>query len=145
MSYADKPASPEELLHFGIKGMKWGVRKEQSTSGGGESSRQKNRRLNKEFTGKEKAKRDAEIDAARARYGENARKNYLDAKAQYKADKKTIGSRAARAKFDAVKQKNIDDYEIAQQAKSGRETTVAVLSTVGTIGLAVLLQAAARR
>jgi RimJ/RimL family protein N-acetyltransferase len=27
MSYNDKPGSPEELLHYGVKGMKWGVRK----------------------------------------------------------------------------------------------------------------------
>lgn len=137
----DKPASPEELLHYGIKGMKWGVRKERDANG--ETSRQRNRRLNKEFTKSEKAKRDAEIDAARERYSQNARKNYLDAKAQYKLDKKTMGTRAARAKFDKVKQKNIDDYELATQAKSGRETTVAVLSTVGTVALVGLLQAAA--
>lgn len=27
MSYSDKPGAPGELLHFGVKGMKWGVRK----------------------------------------------------------------------------------------------------------------------
>jgi hypothetical protein len=29
MTYLKKPASPEELLHYGVKGMKWGVRKDQ--------------------------------------------------------------------------------------------------------------------
>lgn len=140
MSYDDKPASPEELLHFGVKGMKWGVRKEQTTTGGsgGESARQKNRRLNKEFTKQEKAKRDADIDAARARYNTSARKNYLDAKAQYKQDKKTIGSRAARAKLEAVKQKNMEDYAVANQAKSGKETAFAVLGLVGGVTLLAL-------
>lgn len=28
MTYSDKPGAPEELLHFGVKGMKWGVRKD---------------------------------------------------------------------------------------------------------------------
>lgn len=142
MSFADKPATPEELLHFGVKGMKWGVRKDQSTSGG-ETPRQKNRRLNKEFAAKERAKRDTEIDAARARYNTSARKNYLDAKAQYKQDKKTIGSRAARAKFNEVKRKNIQDYELAQQAKSGKETAYAVLGLVG--GVTLLALSGARR
>jgi hypothetical protein len=32
----EKPGSPEDILeHFGAKGMKWGVRKEQATSGSG--------------------------------------------------------------------------------------------------------------
>lgn len=28
MSYLDKPETPEDLLHYGVKGMRWGVRKE---------------------------------------------------------------------------------------------------------------------
>lgn len=28
----EKPGTPEELVHFGVKGMKWGVRKEEETS-----------------------------------------------------------------------------------------------------------------
>jgi hypothetical protein len=28
MTYSEKPATPEELLHYGVKGMKWGVRKD---------------------------------------------------------------------------------------------------------------------
>lgn len=29
----EKPGTPEELIHFGVRGMKWGVRKEDSSSG----------------------------------------------------------------------------------------------------------------
>lgn len=144
MSFNDKPPL-DELAHFGIKGMKWGHHKAQPTGGGGATSKPSNRQLNKEFRKKENEKRNSEIDAARANYNQNARKNYLDAKAQYKADKKTIGSAAARAKFNQVKQKNIDDYEVASQAKSGKETTVAVLSVVGAVAISALLGAASHR
>lgn len=33
MISVEKPGSPEELVHFGAKGMKWGVHKERETSG----------------------------------------------------------------------------------------------------------------
>lgn len=36
--YLDKPDTPEELLHFGVKGMKWGVRKGASASGSSSGS-----------------------------------------------------------------------------------------------------------
>lgn len=32
MISTEKPGSPEELVHFGKKGMKWGIRKESSTN-----------------------------------------------------------------------------------------------------------------
>lgn len=233
MSYADKPASPEELAHYGVKGMKWGVRKaytdrkskevtrlsKVADGKGGvlqkartalgssasdlvrgrgiegaarirrdrlrghlnrlnngkatardvlkatngvtvtdlargaklsrtrdysipETSRQRNRRLNKASAARDRKKRDTQIDAARDRYNNSARQNYLDAKARYKIEKKTLGTREARKRFDAVKEKNVRDFEIAQQAKSGRETTIAVLGTVGTVALLGLLEAA---
>lgn len=139
----DKPSLEElELAHFGVKGMKWGVIREKLAESS--AARQQNRKLNKEFRKAETKKRDDEIDAARERYAESARKNYLDAKAQYKVDKKTIGTAAARAKFDKVKQKNIDDAETANMAKSGKETAIAVLATFGTFAL-YALAANARR
>lgn len=150
MDYNDKPEL-DELVHFGVKGMHWGHRKAPETSGGGGGggpapmTRKQNRQLNKEFKAKENAKRDSEIDAARDRYNTNARANYLAAKAQYKVDKKTIGTAAAKAKFNEVKNQNLEDHAIAQQAKSGRETTVAVLATVGAVALYALGTAAQAR
>jgi hypothetical protein len=29
----EKPRTPEEIVHFGVKGMRWGVQKKQETSG----------------------------------------------------------------------------------------------------------------
>lgn len=141
MDYSEKP-DLAELAHFGVKGMRWGQRKAQDTSGSGggnaASPPKSNRQMNKEFRSKENEKRNSEIDAARQRYNTSARDNYLNAKAQYKADKKTMGTAAARAKFNEVKNKNMEDYNVAQQAKSGKETAVAVLGLVGGVALLAL-------
>lgn len=41
MITTEKPGTPEELLHYGVKGMKWGVRKERSASDQARSARRK--------------------------------------------------------------------------------------------------------
>jgi hypothetical protein len=134
----EKP-SLDDIAHFGVRGMKWGVRK--NTHG---SSQPSNRQLNRASKAREKAARDAEIDAARKRYNTSARKNYVKAKAQFEIDKKNLGSREARKILNKVKDKNIRDFETASQAKSGRETTKSVLGTVGLISVAILANAAVR-
>lgn len=37
----EKPGSPEELVHFGVKGMRWGIKKSEDSSSGGTSSPKK--------------------------------------------------------------------------------------------------------
>jgi len=135
-----KPSLDDALAHFGVKGMRWGVRKAAEPTGGGSSgpSRRELRTMDKQAKAKDRAARNAEIDAARERYATTARKNYLDARAQYKVEKKTIGKYEARKKLDAVKQKNLDDYEAAQQIKSGKETALYVLGVVGAVTVAHL-------
>jgi len=97
------------------------------------------RALDKKNRKADNVTRNAEIDAARSRYNKNARKDYKSAKAQYKTERKVIGKYAARKKFEAVKQKNMSDYEIANQVKSGAETVGAIIGTVGVITVAALL------
>jgi hypothetical protein len=134
------------LAHYGVAGMKWGKHKAQ-TSGSDSSgpSRRDLKTLDKESRKKDVAARDAQIDKAREEYGANARKNYLDAKAQYKVDKVTIGKREAKKAFEAVKNKNVEDYYVGQQAKSGKETVGLVMATVGLVALSAVMNAAANQ
>jgi hypothetical protein len=116
------------LEHYGKKGMKWGQR------------RQQNRALNKASRKKDVAKIDKEIDIARKRLDSGrARQDYLKAKAQYKTNKAELGSREARKILNKVKAKNYQDYNLSIQAKSGKETTKAVLAVVGLTALSVVL------
>lgn len=122
----------DALEHFGVKGMRWGKRKAPVE---GALSRSERRAANKAAYKTDIKKLDSDIDAARARIKSGAnRANYKAAKAQYKIDKQTKGSYEARKAFDAVKQKNIDDANLAQLAKSGRETVVtAIAAGVGAV------------
>jgi hypothetical protein len=131
------------LAHYGVKGMKWGVRK--STSG------KSRRQLNKESRQKDRAKLDRDIDRARARVntnrkyaltdkGSKSHSDYKKAKAQYKKDKAELGSREARKILNKAKEKRYKDVQLSNTAKSGRETTIAVLAAVGYIGLQATAQ-----
>jgi hypothetical protein len=135
----DQKPSPEELEHAGVKGMHWGVRKNPEKA----AQKAKLKELDKKSRARDNAVRDKEIDAARERFANTSRDRYLKAKAQYKIDKTTIGKREARKKLDAVLAQNQKDFDTANMAKSGHETTVAVLSTVGTIGAALIINALA--
>lgn len=147
---AETESAEDFLAHFGVKGMKWGKHTSSSSSSGGDSSggstaptKKDLKALDKASKAADIAKRDAEIDKARSDYNTSARKNYLDAKAQYKIDKVTIGKREAAKAFNAVKDKNIRDAEVANMAKSGKETTALVLTAVGGIVLSAAIRAAA--
>lgn len=126
----------DELAHYGTKGMHWGERR---------AKRKELRSLDKASKTKDQAERNAKIDKARVDYKETSRKRYLDAKAQYKLDKGTIGKREAVKKLNAAKQKNFDDFEVANQSKHGKETTIAVLGVVGLVAARVVLGALSSR
>jgi hypothetical protein len=103
----------EALAHFGVKGMKWGVRKENF---------QRNRALNKASRAKDKADRTAAVDTARARVksGE-AKREYKAVKAQAKADRINIGSREARKIKREARDKFLDEIELSREARDGKE------------------------
>jgi hypothetical protein len=121
-----------DLEHHGVKGMHWGQRKSPH-------------QLNQESRQRDKIKRDSEIAAARARFkggkGSQARSDLRSAKAQFHQDKLTMGSREARKILNETKFKNMRDAQIANQTKSGKETTAFVLGTIGVVALGALFGA----
>lgn len=133
------------LEHVGVKGMHWGVRKA-ATDG------PTNRQLNKASRAKDRIASDKAIDKARARTegttraaklglsdaGSKSHTDYKKARAQYKVDKQTMGSREARKVLAKARDKRMADIETSNLTKSGKETTIAVLGTIGLVGLAVL-------
>lgn len=113
------------LEHFGVKGMKWGVRKAASSDSGssdGKSQRQRNRELNKASRINDRINDRKEIESARRRHygGENA-KRIADAKAKYKEDKVTVGSREARKQLDQVRALAYADALKSKEYLNGKE------------------------
>lgn len=145
----------DDLSHHGIKGMKWGHHKAQPSGGGGGggSAAPSNRELNKASRMADKTKRkadnaefnknfDGEIDKARANLG-NHRQQLKDAKTKFKAEKQTIGSREARKNLNEVRSQVAIEREVAQFAKSGKETRNAVLLAAGGIAISTIIKVAA--
>jgi len=124
-----------DIQHSGVKGMKWGVRREE---------RRRLRTLDRESRSRDKIARDKEIDAARERYNESFSKS-KQVRAQYKIDKKKIGRREAKKKVIEFKAKQLNDYEIGNMMKSGKETTAAVLTIIGSVAVAAAIGAARSR
>jgi hypothetical protein len=145
---AAKPSLDEALAHHGVKGQRWGVRRRNSEG-------KTNRQLNRESRQRDRAKaaatnkrlntnRNKTIDAARQRVKSGQTKaEYRAARKQYKIDKRQIGTREARKNLNAAKLKRMTDIQTANQVKSGRETTIAVIGAVGSVALSTALKSAA--
>lgn len=130
------------LAHYGVKGMRWGRRKAQDSSGPRTPTR-------KELKKMDRTNRDADIDAARERVAkaEAAGDKNIE---KYDRDKKLIGKYAAEQALKKAESKLYDDaykkdVEIAIQAKSGRESITNVLITGGAVLATVLFSESAKR
>lgn len=133
-----KPSPEEALAHFGIKGMRWGVRRDPRNVA--------SRARDKAAASKDRSARDKEIDAARVRVNSGqTRLTLKTAKKQFKEDKKTLGRREAKKKLNVARIKANTDIENAQMVKSGAETAGTILGIVGGVVLSAALGAAARR
>ena len=125
---SDKPSLTEAIEHFGVKGMKWGVRRDPRNV----ASRARDRATRKAAA----ADRNREIDAARSRLrsGET-RATFKTAKRQFKEDKKTLGRREARKKLYAARLKKNSDIETANMIKTGGEEVGVILGIVGAAAI----------
>lgn len=116
------------LVHYGVKGMRWGERR---------AHRKAMKALNKASVAKDKAEFNRQVDAARARVaGGKTDRAYASAKAKYKHDKNVIGKREAKKALHAAREKRHNDIMMAQQTKFGRETTHAMLG-IGILAVTV--------
>lgn len=126
----------EELVHFGVKGMRWGERHERKPS------------PRKAARQKAKQERNDAIDAARGRLASGQSSRDRDqAKADYKFKKQmaraTISDRSKRRALNLVakrewkiaKEKYKDDVYTARLTKSGAETAAVIIGAIGGIAL----------
>lgn len=135
---AETMTDDEWLEHYGKKGMKWGQKMAEASLGVVAKSRNVRKEGNQGKQSKEE--RNAAIEKARDNIEDGTNfKNYTDAQKAVRKAKGTDGHAAAKAALNAVKDKNTDDYHDSRLAKSGAETTKAVLITVAaTVVLAAI-------
>jgi hypothetical protein len=109
----EKPGSPAELVHFGVKGMQWGVHKTQGT---------------RNFYAKNPTskQRSAAIDKARA--------NVQSTKSAYKAEEKGSAKRAALKK----EHKTNPDTATALRLKRGEKIALGIIATQGYLPVTAL-------
>lgn len=136
----EKPKLDDLIVHFGVKGMKWGVHKKDTSSG---SSSRDTRKADKAAANE---KRDKAIDRARGRLASGKIGRELDAaEAKFKADKAVVGRREAKKALNKVKAKLRDEVDLADSLKSGKESAEAITTAIGSIALSVLAGAAQAR
>ncbi len=135
---ADKP-SLEDLEHFGVPGMRWGVRRSSTGKTNhqlNKASRAKDKAQTRAEIAKENAQRDAAIEKARVRLSSGkTQADFKAAKRAHKSNKNELGTREARKKLNAAREKRDVDIHNANLIKSGAEATGHMIGTVGAVVL----------
>ena len=106
-----------ELYHYGVKGMKWGVRKSVKNAVSG---------IRKRVKAKRKEKQDMKDDMGEKRYNEY---KYL------------YGKRGAKRIYNRKKQKGMT-YKQAERRELGRQIATKTLGVIGETTLSTLVMAA---
>ncbi len=98
MNIYDKPPQEDYLAHYGVKGMKWGVRRYQNYDG---SYTQKGlERYRKAESDYEGAKQTARSTKSAYKAGTATKRQYQDAKRAVKAEKRKMESAYGKLKMD---------------------------------------------
>lgn len=123
------------LEHFGVRGMKWGVRKKRDEASRREqfsryrsdrrAKKERDRALNAETrrrdreTGRANARTHAQrVDEARRRVNSgDARADYREARRQYRQDRQRVGSREARNILARHREDLYREMELAEQPR----------------------------
>ena len=108
----EKPGSPEEIVHFGVKGMKWGVRRSKQTQA-----------FRKKFP--TRRARDAEI---------------LRARGQLTADFAKVHAGKTRKERKALKKEFLKhpDAATARRLMTGQKVALGILALVPPVGTAAV-------
>lgn len=140
------------LMHHGVRGMKWGVRRSESTGRvqlGAAPRRAHAKRkelvkklgdqheINKASRQRVRTSRNAQIDAARKRDSQATAK-MKKANERFDAEKKTIGRAEATQNWKKTQSKVQADRGMASQIKSGKETATTILLAAGAVTLVAI-------
>lgn len=130
----EKPDLESLVVHFGVKGMRWGVVRQrvQQNHALNKASRAKDRANARATAARERDAHNKAIDSARARLNSGEiNRDFKTAKSQFKTDKKTIGSREARKRFREVTDRLNNEIDTAHAVKNGSEAAVAIINAIG--------------
>lgn len=122
----EKPLSPQEyLMHYGVKGMKWGVRRYQNYDGS--YTRKGLERYRKAESDYETAKSKADETRAAYKSGQATRQQVKDAKSAVKTEKRKMENAYEKLKTDKLADEGKKRY---QSGKLFRDTQATYLAEV---------------